>query len=425
MKKLLTILTTSSAVLLVVIGASITNKYNNENKIYFNKNITPRKHRIENGVLKEVGYYIQGSKVRIHTISYDVHTIDADLPEVITSLRSAFVGNNNNVTWKRKWDTSNITDMNSAFYGTKWFNNDVIKEWNTSNVTDMGEMFAYTASFNFDLSKWDVSNVKNFEKMFEGAEEYNNGGEPLKWGDKLKNATNMQGMFNKASKFTHSLSDWKPDLYVVNKNFGIDISKQPKWKNEPPKNSQYTNSSPKVNGDLNTLSKDNSLSNSMVYLNANATNPKPIEKNNSPINKLIKPMVETPKTPKLNNNEDDKVTKNNVLNKVNNLKSDIYKIPSKPNTIISKSNSPNARIIAGAVLGSFTILGTGAGVGYYYRKNLKNLYLKSADKLKPSLLKSKDNIKDFYVKSIDKTKNLYFKSKNKIKDKIAKIKSKK
>ncbi|UZK64610.1 MyrrCad domain-containing protein [Mycoplasma mycoides subsp. capri] len=49
------------------------------------------------------------------------------------------------------------------------------------------------------------------------------------------------------------------------------------------------------------------------------------------------------------------------------------------------------------------VLGIGAGAGYYYRRNLKNFYLNSANK----------------------TKNLYFKSKEKIKDKLSKIKSKK
>ncbi|WP_434342512.1 BspA family leucine-rich repeat surface protein [Mycoplasma capricolum] len=417
MKKLLTILTTSSAVFLITAGITLFNKFNNENTFYFSKKITPRQHKIENGVLKEVGYYLQGNKVRIHTIRYDVHTIDADLPEEITSLRSAFVGNNHAVKWKRKWNTSNITDMNGTFYGSKWINDESIKEWNTSNVTDMGEMFAYTGEFDQDLSKWDVSNVRNFKKMFEGAEKYNNNDQPLKWGDKLKNADNMENMFHN-SKFNHSLGDWKLDKNVINKNFGLDAEKQPKWKIESAKPTYSSSSNPSVNSSKSEDISNSSLSANSEFgskdskINPDATTPKvnkmedESKNNQSQTNKDLKNSLETiTETVDMKNKGDES----------NNLKdTNIFKIPPKPNTIISKSNSPNAGVIAGAVLGSFTILGTTAGLSYYYRKNLKNLYLKSADKIKPSLLKSKDNIKDFYVKS-----------KNKIKDKIAKIKSKK
>ncbi|AQU77711.1 BspA family leucine-rich repeat surface protein [Mycoplasma capricolum subsp. capripneumoniae] len=421
MKKLLTILTTSSAVFLITVGITLFNKFNNENTFYFSKKITPRQHKIENGVLKEVGYYLQGNKVRIHTIRYDVHTIDADLPEEITSLRSAFVGNNHAVKWKRKWNTSNITDMNGTFYGSKWINDESIREWNTSNVTDMEGMFAYAKEFNQDLSKWDVSNVRNFKKMFEGTEKYNNNDQPLKWGDKLKNANNMENMFYN-SKFDHNLGDWKLDKNVINKNFGLAAEKQPKWKIESAK-STYSSSTPQSSNQSVNSSKSEDINNSLLSensefgskaskINPDVTTPRvnkiedESKNNQSQTNKDLKNSLET---------ITETVDMKNKGDELNNLKdTNIFKIPQKPNTIISKTNSPKAGVIAGAVLGSFIIIGTGAGLGYYYRKNLKNLYLKSADKIKPSLLKSKDNIKDFYSKS-----------KNKIKNKIAKIKSKK
>ncbi|QVK09503.1 BspA family leucine-rich repeat surface protein [Mycoplasma mycoides] len=395
MKRLLTILTSSSTVFLLSAGVFIVNRNNIQNNFYFNKKKPiARPHKIENGVLKEVGYYLQGNRVRVHTISFQVHTIDADLPEEVNSLRSAFVGNNNNVIWKRKWDTSNITDMNSTFYGTKWFNSDAVKEWDVSNVTDMGEMFAYTGSFDQDLSKWDVSNVKNFEKMFEGSKEYNNNEQPLEWGDKLKNADNMQGMFDKAEKFSHSLSDWKPDKYVVNKNFGLDINKQPKWKTEPPKISIPT----KPNSESIPDQRDNNSSSSIVSPKNNensqstpgVTTPIHIEKDNMDVEKLTIPKNDLPKTPnidnetiKIDNNEDNKT---NIQDKSNN-KNGIYKFPSyRPNTLI-KSNLSNTGVIAGTVLGTFFLLGIGVGTGYYYRKNLKNLYFKSKEKIKDKLSK--------------------------------------
>ena len=62
-------------------------------------------------------------------------------------------------------DTSKITDMSRMFTYSK-FNGDISK-WDVSNVKDMGYMFwdsSFTAK-NGDISNWDVSNVKNMRRM--------------------------------------------------------------------------------------------------------------------------------------------------------------------------------------------------------------------------------------------------------------------
>ena len=46
------------------------------------------------------------------------------------------------------------------------FNGDISK-WNVSNVKDMNCMFAYS-KFNGDISNWDVSNVEYTKGMFMG-----------------------------------------------------------------------------------------------------------------------------------------------------------------------------------------------------------------------------------------------------------------
>ncbi|CBV67447.1 Putative variable surface protein [Mycoplasma leachii 99/014/6] len=468
MKKLLTILTSCSAVFLITASIILVNKNNGENNIQINKQIKKKSHKYQGEKLTQIGYYWDNfeKQVRIEQIPSTVKVIAAQLPEEITSLKGAFQARTNDVNWTIPWDTKRITNMNSMFYNTTWFNNSSIADWDTSNVTDMGEMFGRSRSFNQDLSKWDVSKVKNFKKMFYNAKKYNNNNKPLKWNDKLKSVVNMESMFQGASSFKHSLQDWKLEKEVNNKNFGLSDDRHPKWKeklvkpstpinlpnssssnniNERSDNNQInrnsstpTNSntiSTNPNNDLssNTTNNENisesSMSNNMLEIPINSENKPENPKNNENINYKILPKVDkTKKQSEAKNKipvekgelskDENQTTKtsNAIKDKENSsIKSDsLYKIPPKPNTIISKANSSNAGVIAGSVLGSFTILGTSAGVGYYYRKNLKNLYLKSTDKLKPSLLKSKDNIKDFY-----------FKSKNKIKDKIAKIRSKK
>lgn len=66
------------------------------------------------------------------------------------------------------WDVSNVTDMSRMFQGATSFNNgDAPGEsnnpltWNTSNVTDMGYMFYLARSFNQDISGWNVDNVNS------------------------------------------------------------------------------------------------------------------------------------------------------------------------------------------------------------------------------------------------------------------------
>ncbi|WP_434337597.1 BspA family leucine-rich repeat surface protein [Mycoplasma capricolum] len=411
MKKLLTMLTASSAVFLAVVGSALANNSNRNSSLLYSKSNDSANHEfqtLQGGIYKKltkIGYYREGQHIRIRTIPATVVEIAADLPSQITSLKNAFVGNNQNVKWTVPWNTSNITDMSGVFINSPNINDSSIAKWNTSKVEDMSEMFSGTKSFNQDISGWDISSVRNMNKMF-----------------------------YKADAFTHSLQGWSVAANVQNTDFGLQDEKQPRWIKTTPNTSVQID--PKTPSSSTNEISSKTPENIIPKLNESEAIIPPTVSNNQDIPPKTIEQIKPEKSIKdsnplknekevLNDNEyNESIDKSEVTKQPKSGKN-FYKIPSyKPNTLV-KSNLPNAGIIAGAALGSFTILTTTAGVGYYYRKNLKNLYLKSADKLKPSLLKSKDNIKDFYVKSIDKTKNLYFKSKNKIKDKIAKIKSKK
>ena len=65
-----------------------------------------------------------------------------------------------------KWDVSNVKDMMGTFYECKSFNQP-LNNWEVSNVTNMDGMFYGCESFNYDISNWDVSNVNYNYKIFE------------------------------------------------------------------------------------------------------------------------------------------------------------------------------------------------------------------------------------------------------------------
>ena len=64
-----------------------------------------------------------------------------------------------------QWNVSNVKNMNKMFFMCNKFNCD-ISRWDVSNVETMEWMFYWCAEFNCDLSRWDVSNVKNMKYAF-------------------------------------------------------------------------------------------------------------------------------------------------------------------------------------------------------------------------------------------------------------------
>ena len=64
-----------------------------------------------------------------------------------------------------KWDVSNVTNMEKMFQDQIYFNCD-LSNWDVSNVIFMSKMFKGCQNFNQNLSKWDVSNVQLMDEMF-------------------------------------------------------------------------------------------------------------------------------------------------------------------------------------------------------------------------------------------------------------------
>ncbi len=124
--------------------------------------------------------------------------------------------------------TKNINHKIYATYRyfptTKWELGEIIKDevkkngWNcnlnyidTSKITDMSYLFSSNRyygynldKFNGDISRWNVSNVKNMSFMFHDAESFN---QPIGDWD-ISKAINMHNMFQWAMSFNQPIGDW-------------------------------------------------------------------------------------------------------------------------------------------------------------------------------------------------------------------------
>ncbi len=109
-----------------------------------------------------------------------------------------------------KWDVSKIKDMRSLFNNCKAFTGKGLDNWDVSKCEDMSYMFRGigtkgTSSLpNATLEKWDVSNVRNMEYMFYEA---NNPSVKLEhW--KPYQCVNYKKMFASNQTMNYNLSNW-------------------------------------------------------------------------------------------------------------------------------------------------------------------------------------------------------------------------
>ena len=118
-------------------------------------------------------------------------------------------------------DTSKITDMSWLFskdyysgYKLGEFNGN-ISRWNVSNVKDMESMFSFAKSFNQPIGDWDVSNVTNMRTMFSEAISFN---QPIGDWD-VSNVGVMTQMFQGAKSFNQDLTRWKTYTSITGRMF--------------------------------------------------------------------------------------------------------------------------------------------------------------------------------------------------------------
>ena len=145
---------------------------------------------------------LQLNRDRVHKIEYEYFPKTyQELKDIIKDITSKH--KNDKIINLNMIDTSLITDMKTLFYGAK--NNYNISEWNVSNVKNMAYMFAYSL-FNNDISDWDVSNVEDMYAMF-FTSIFNN--DISQWN--VSHVKDMDNIF-KNSKFNQDLTPWKSKI---------------------------------------------------------------------------------------------------------------------------------------------------------------------------------------------------------------------
>ena len=123
------------------------------------------------------------------------------------------------------WDLSNVKSMYFTFWNLMEFDQDISK-WDVSSVEDMEGLFFHSYNLNVDISSWDVSKVKNMKRMFRGAAYANP--DPSLWD--VSNVTDMQEMFYETD-INQDLKQWNVEnvtnmekMFYNAKYFNQDLS---------------------------------------------------------------------------------------------------------------------------------------------------------------------------------------------------------
>jgi len=127
-----------------------------------------------------------------------------------------------------QWKTGDVTSMNSLFKRRKLPQDFDISKWDVSNVRDMTSMFERT-TFNGDISGWNVQKVTKMTQMFYDNKKFS--GDISNWN--TESLTDTVGMFAYAGAFNSDLKQWKvdkvTDMHYMFKNAKVFNSDLSKW----------------------------------------------------------------------------------------------------------------------------------------------------------------------------------------------------
>lgn len=106
-------------------------------------------------------------------------------------------------------DTSKITELDHLFHDIQEISKIKIKDidvskWDVSNVWDFNGLFAHCDKLNVDVSKWDVSKGELFDSMFYNCQEFNC--DLSKWN--VNNGKTFYAMFASCYKLDSDFEKW-------------------------------------------------------------------------------------------------------------------------------------------------------------------------------------------------------------------------
>ena len=182
--------------------------------------------------MKQINTYIN-EKLHITTKSH-LYSCHPKTKEELREIIVQRIKSDGNECELNDIDVSNIEDMsqlfnampNSSFSNAifKDFNGD-ISRWDVSNVKDMTCMFRFCENFNCDISGWDVSNLIKAELMFCKCTKFNQN--ISKWD--VSNIKNIHSMFFMCSNFKQNLNKWDISNVEIMGNTFKDCPTKPKW----------------------------------------------------------------------------------------------------------------------------------------------------------------------------------------------------
>ena len=128
-------------------------------------------------------FMIGGNSIQIHVVVEDdsgvnkMYVASEDLLKTVTSFGNFFWSTEGHkILSISKWkiDTSNVTNMNSTFYGCSKLTTLDLTSFDTSKVTDMENMFQDCSKLTtLDLTSFDTSNLTYMVYMFGGCSNIN------------------------------------------------------------------------------------------------------------------------------------------------------------------------------------------------------------------------------------------------------------
>ena len=125
---------------------------------------------------------------------------------VLESLDRTFEGTSPDTADLNNLDVSAVTSAVATFLNSSIDSGDDISGWDVSNVTNMSRMFEGTTNFNVDISGWDIAAVTDMSAFLKGASVFDQ--DLSAWATPIIGVTNMASMFEGAQTFNQDLSTW-------------------------------------------------------------------------------------------------------------------------------------------------------------------------------------------------------------------------